>query len=150
MISQTAEYALRAVVCLAGEPDRPMTSAQLAEATKVPASYLSKVMQSLVRAGLVKSQRGLHGGFLLGPPITELSVLDVINAVDPFQRIHSCPLDLKSHGTNLCPLHRQLDNAMAHVEMVFSKHTIADLLDDPSPSKPMGLCVGAGSNQQSP
>lgn len=145
MISQTAEYALRAVVCLANEKDMPMTTKTLADVTKVSPSYLSKVMQSLVRAGLVKSQRGLHGGFVLGRGVSNLTVLDVINAVDPLQRIHSCPLELEAHGTNLCPLHRKLDDAIAHIEHVFSTHSIADLLTDPATSSPMGLCTAGDS-----
>ena len=64
MISQTAEYALRAVVFLSMNVDAAFTTQQIAVATKVPAAYLSKVMQSLVRAGLVRSQRGLGGGFI--------------------------------------------------------------------------------------
>lgn len=140
MISQTAEYALRAVVCLASEGGKPTTTAKLAEATKVPPSYLSKVMQALGRAGLVKSQRGLHGGFVLAHPVESVSVLDVINAVDPLRRILTCPLELEAHGANLCPLHRKLDDAIAHVEEVFSTHSIAELLVDPTSSSPMGLC----------
>src|SRR5688572_19877331 len=103
MVSQTAEYALRAVVCLGSQADTPMTTQQIADATRVPAGYLSKVLQALGRAGLVHSQRGLHGGFTLGRPMDQLSVLDVINAVDPLKRIERCPLGLATHGTNLCP-----------------------------------------------
>ena len=62
MLSQTAEYALRVVVFLASREDNPATIAQIAAATQVPQGYLAKVLQSLARAGLTKSQRGLHGG----------------------------------------------------------------------------------------
>lgn len=65
MISQTAEYALRAIVYLAMNPDSAFTTQQISATTKVPAAYLSKVLQSLAKAGLVKSQRGLGGGFVL-------------------------------------------------------------------------------------
>ena len=65
MISQTAEYALRAIVYLADQGGVARTTSEIAETTQVPAGYLAKVMQSLCRAGLVKSQRGLNGGFKL-------------------------------------------------------------------------------------
>ncbi|MCA9209378.1 MAG: Rrf2 family transcriptional regulator, partial [Planctomycetales bacterium] len=94
MISQTAEYALRAIVFLADQAGEPATTAQIAEATSVPASYLAKVMQLLSRARVVNSQRGLHGGFTLTKPARELNVLEVINAVDPIRRFHECPLGL--------------------------------------------------------
>ncbi len=136
MISQTAEYALRAVVFLASQND-PQTNQQIAAATRVPAGYLSKVLQNLARAELVQSQRGLHGGFTLLKQPKKISVWDVINAVDPLQRIRSCPLGLKSHGVNLCPMHRRLDDAMESVERAFRNSTVAELLADPNPSRPL-------------
>src|SRR5437588_9194983 len=105
MFSQTTEYALRAVVYLAAQAGEARTIQQIAEATRVPANYLSKVMQSLRRADLVQSQRGLHGGFTLGVAPQELTVYDVVQAVERLQRIRRCPLGIKDH-INLCPLHR--------------------------------------------
>lgn len=137
MISQTAEYALRAVVYLADNPDRPHTAREIAKASQVPLGYLSKVLQELVRAGLVSSQRGLHGGFTLVPPPSRVTVWDVIEAVDPLRRIRTCPLGLKAHGANLCPMHRRLDQAMAMVEEAFRSSTLADLLAEPTTSKPL-------------
>ncbi len=127
MFSQTVEYALRAVVLLAADPDSPMTTDQIAERTRVPRGYLSKVLQNLGKAGLLHSQRGLHGGFKLTPSPNELTVLEVVNAVDPIERIHTCPLGLASHGTELCPLHRRLDDALAWVEEAFGNTTIAEV-----------------------
>ena len=137
LFSQTAEYALRAVVWLADHLDQPQTNQQIAEATRVPAGYLSKVLQALGRADLVRSQRGLHGGFALTRPPGELTVLDVVNAVDPVQRIHTCPLGLASHGKNLCPLHRKLDNALQSIENSFASTTIEEIIKTPAGSKPL-------------
>jgi Rrf2 family protein len=129
MFSQTAEYALRAIVWLSHQPDLPLTGLQLARATQVPAGYLLKVMQPLARAGLVDAQRGRNGGFTLTSPPDEITVLDVINAVDPIRRIRACPLGLKGHE-RLCPLHRRLDDAIEHVERAFAETRISDLLQD--------------------
>src|SRR4051812_23096358 len=115
MISQTVEYALRAVVFLADQKGA-RTTQQIAEVTKVPPAYLSKVMQSLARAELVRSQRGLHGGFVLARPGDELTIWDVGGAAEPFQRIRECPLNLSAHQFRLCPLHKKLDDAMAQIE----------------------------------
>jgi Rrf2 family transcriptional regulator, nitric oxide-sensitive transcriptional repressor len=136
MISQTAEYALRAIVYLADQ-GAARTTQQIAASTRVPSSYLSKVMQALARAGVVNSQRGLHGGFTIVKPVDELSVWDVIQAVDPIQRIRSCPLGIKAHGLRLCPLHKRLDDALALVEKAFRDSTVADLLREPTKSKPL-------------
>lgn len=132
MISQTAEYALRAVVFLAENAGIGHTTEQIAAATKVPSPYLAKVLQSLGRAQIVQSQRGLGGGFSLKKTANELTVLDVVNAVDPIERITECPLGLDAHAKKLCPLHTRLDEANALVERAFAQTTISDLISDPS------------------
>lgn len=137
MISQTAEYALRAITHLAFNMGTPQTNKQISEATHVPLSYLSKVLQGLTRAGLIRSQRGLRGGFTLAQTPEDLTVYAIIQAVDPLPRIHTCPLGLKAHGTNLCPLHRRLDDAMSFVETAFKESTIADLITQPTTSRPL-------------
>ena len=137
MISQTAEYALRAVVCLATTPGTPMTTQEIAKITKVPQGYLAKVLQALSRGEIVQSQRGLHGGFILTESPEKISVLDVINVVDPLKHITSCPLKLKTHGTVLCPLHQRLENAISMIESTFAESTIADLLSEQTTSKPL-------------
>lgn len=137
MFTQTAEYALRAVVALAQHHGEPLVTAKIAQLTRVPDGYLSKVLQTLVRASLVNSRRGLHGGFTLTRPPEELTVLEVINAVDPFRRIERCPLDIPGHGGNLCPLHRRLDEALALVESTLAASRISELLKLPGASTPL-------------
>jgi len=137
LFSQTVEYALRAVVHLANEAPGGRTTDQIAAATRVPRAYLSKVLQALSRGGIVRSQRGLGGGMTLIKSPQELTVLEVVNAVDPIQRIHTCPLGIAAHGVNLCPLHRRVDNALAMVEHAFSNSTLAEILAEPSSSIPL-------------
>jgi len=140
VISQTAEYALRAVVCLArSDPERRWTVHDIHDRTEVPEGYLSKVMQQLARSGIVRSQRGRSGGFVLGRSLDELSVLDVINAVDPLQRIHECPLGLAEHESELCALHKRVDCELERVERAFAEASFADLLSDDGPQWPLGL-----------
>jgi Rrf2 family transcriptional regulator, nitric oxide-sensitive transcriptional repressor len=143
MFSQTAEYALRAVVSLADSAGQPLTTQQIANLTQVPLDYLSKVMQALGRHGLVESQRGKHGGFTLARPADRLTILDVLNAVDPLPRIRSCPLHLKSHSRQLCPLHRRLDDAFSSVEKAFAETAISDLLEPQSEIRPLCEVRGA-------
>jgi Rrf2 family protein len=137
MFSQTVEYALRAVAHLGYAAPNPRTTEQVAEATRVPPAYLSKVLQALSRAGIVRSQRGVGGGIALARPAEELTILEVVNAVEPIQRIKSCPLGLKSHGVRLCPLHRRMDDAMATVEAAFGGTTVAEILAEPTHSPPL-------------
>lgn len=140
MFSQTVEYALRAVVHLAQHSPSPQKTSEIAESTRVPSAYLSKVLQGLRSRNIVRLQRGIGGGVSLARPPEELTILDVVNAVEPIQRIKTCPLELSSHGVRLCALHRRMDNAIRAMEEAFQKTTLAELLEDPNPSVP--LCDG--------
>ncbi|MEM8738461.1 MAG: Rrf2 family transcriptional regulator [Planctomycetota bacterium] len=141
-MSNTVEYALRAVVWLADHPEESHTSTSIAEATQMPRSYLSKILKSLSHAGLVAGQRGVHGGFTLTRNPDQLSILEVVNAVEPVQRIRACPLGLEAHGKNLCNLHRTLDDVMLEIEKAFANHTIGQMLKSPNRVKPLcGLTV---------
>jgi Rrf2 family transcriptional regulator, nitric oxide-sensitive transcriptional repressor len=90
-----------------------------------------------VRGGVVQSQRGLGGGMTLSKSPDEVTILEVVNAVEPIQRIRTCPLGLAAHGVQLCPLHRRLDNALATVEEAFASSTLAEILAEPSRSIPL-------------
>ena len=138
MFSQTVEYALRAVTWLAEHEDEGCCGAQrIAAETKVPASYLAKILQQLAQQKIVHSRRGVGGGFSLAIAPDELSVLAVVNAVDPVCRIKTCPLHLETHREHLCPMHARMDEAMAHVENVLGESTLADILADTSRPAPL-------------
>jgi Rrf2 family protein len=151
MLSQTLEYALRAVAFLAQAGAQARTAQEIAEATRVPANYLAKVLGQLARAGVVSSQRGLGGGFALARPAGDLSILEVAAAVDPIQRITGCPLDLPEHANALCALHSRLDGALASIEASFRSSCVADLVAAPAgrggppawPSKPSASAARA-------
>ena len=76
----------------------------------------------------MRSQRGLGGGVQFAGDPAQITVLAVINAVDPLERIHTCPLGLKAHGTNLCPLHCGMNDMAAQMETTFAQTKLADLL----------------------
>jgi Rrf2 family protein len=97
MFSKKVEYALRAVVHLAAEAPGARTIEQIVAATRVPQAYMAKVLQGLAREGVVKSQRGIGGGFSLIKAPEDLTLLEVVNAVEPIQRIPRCPLGLAAH-----------------------------------------------------
>ena len=109
----------------------PHTAQDVAADARVPLDYLSKILNALGRAGLVSAQRGRGGGFQAARPANQISVLEVVTAVDPVRRIHSCPLGLAAHGTNLCPLHRKLDDAARSIEDAFRITTIGSLAGVP-------------------
>jgi Rrf2 family protein len=136
MLPKTSEYALRTVACLAQGSGHVEPAESLAEQTKVPRRYLHKVLQDLVAAGLVRSRSGPGGGYSLARSPEKITILDVVNAVAPLERIRHCPLGLPSH-TSLCPLHRELDQAYAATEEAFSRVTIGEIVSSTSEFVPL-------------
>jgi Rrf2 family protein len=90
----------------------------------------------LVRAKLVRSQPGPGGGYALTRPARKVTILDVVNAIAPLERIRRCPLGLRAH-TRLCPLHKELDDVYAATEKAFARVTIAQLLHSTSDLVPL-------------
>ena len=138
MLSQTLEYALRAMVQLSYVAPSACSTDILAQTTQVPRAYLSKVLQSLRKSGLIRTQRGLGGGVCLAKEPKDITILEVVNAVEPIQRIPTCPLGLITHGSRLCPLHRKLDIALAAMEASFRSTTLSDIIhSEHGGSKPL-------------
>ena len=137
MFTQTVEYALRAIVHLAQQAPNASTTEEVADATHVPRAYLAKILSGLRKAGLVKSQRGLGGGITLSKSPENLTLLEVVNALEPIQRIKTCPLGISEHGSTLCPLHARMDMALAIVENAFKGTTVAEVLSEPTESIPL-------------
>lgn len=129
MLSLTIEYALRAMTHLAGlDPEAAQNSEAIASETQVPKGYLSKLLRDLVLAKLILGKRGPNGGFVLAKPAAEITVLDVVNAVDPIERFTHCPLGNPAH-VKLCPLHARLDRALGMMECEFAQTTLAELIE---------------------
>ncbi len=81
-LSARADYALRAAIELAASTDTHTTAEQLARAQRIPGKFLEAILTQLRRAGLVRSQRGPEGGFWLARPASEISLADIIRAID--------------------------------------------------------------------
>lgn len=137
LLSQTSEYALRAMACMALKPEEKFTAGELAKTTRVPQDYLAKVLQQLAGAGLIRGRRGVGGGYSLTKPPERINLIEVINAVATLQRITTCPLGISTHGSNLCPLHREVDRAIAAAMDVFGGRTLADVLNEPGANTPL-------------
>lgn len=136
MLQKTAEYALRAVVCLAQNPESAQSADCMAEVTQIPRRYLHRVLQHLVREGLVRSQPGPNGGYSLVKPAEKIRLIDVVDSFGSIERIRKCPLGLKSHK-GLCALHRELDEAYAAIEAAFSRVTVAQIVNEPGRYVPL-------------
>jgi Rrf2 family transcriptional regulator, nitric oxide-sensitive transcriptional repressor len=143
MLSRTAEYALQAIVCLAQKGGQAGLSTEvIAKSTNVPPSYLVKVLGLLARSGIVRSQRGLYGGYTLAKDTLALTFLDVINAVDPIRRVHRCPIHQDGTSDQLCPLHLAIDRAISTVEHELASVKLSALVRISSKKAPVCGCRG--------
>lgn len=135
MLSQTSEYALRAMVWLAGDwlilKEQPKNVSSIAKETQVPPMYLIKILQTLTKKGLLKKKRGLKGGFYLADTPQKISLLSIIELFDSIDRIQKCPLKLEAHKEHLCPLHSKLDELACSLRNSFSSMSLQDLVNRP-------------------
>lgn len=92
-LTRGGEYAVRAMAYLAGVPDGHVASLhEIGHAQDIPESFLAKILQSLVHAGLAESRRGARGGFALGRPARDISMRAVVEAVDGPIALNTCVL----------------------------------------------------------
>lgn len=129
MFSQTVEYALRAMVQLASDAPKASTTRHIAAKTKVPGAYLAKVLQSMRRAGLIHSRRGVGGGVSLARPASKISLMEVIDAVEPLPRRSG-----KSRNASLARLQQTLVAAIDEVRKTLASASLGDMLT--APAKP--------------
>lgn len=127
ILPQTAEYALRAMACLATAPSGQLVrSAELASGAKIPTHYVSKVMRRLVLAGLVSSQRGHGGGFSLAQPPGDICFMDILVAVDFDVESGKCAFGRGDcDAANPCSLHP----AWSQLKTRFSEWALTTTLD---------------------
>lgn len=136
MVSQTAQYALRAVVYLARIGGGPAVTEVIASATAVPPGYLSKVLRQLAKAGLLSVRRGIGGGFALAQPAGHITLSQVIGVVDPDPVKPAGVLpSVLEHDPAQLALQRVLDRAAAQANSSFERTTIRDLV---SPGDELG------------
>ena len=125
------DYALRAALCLAGATNPGHLSVrQISKKTEIPYPITCKLMQKLSRAGLAEGILGLHGGYALTRPPREISVLDIIHAVQGPLRLNKCikPKKPCSRQTD-CPVHTLLVNVQNDMDNRLQKTSLGDLLN---------------------
>jgi Rrf2 family protein len=131
-LTKVGEYALRALLYLASQPDGKLCLINdIAEAREVPRNYLSKIMQHLARAGFVNSRRGSKGGFLLARPADEITMRQVIEAVEGPIFLNVCLIrNGECHRDAPCPVHQVWKEAQRRFFEVLDSKTMAELAKD--------------------
>jgi Rrf2 family protein len=133
MINKDADYAIKALVEIAGREGEVVSAANLTGPMGLPWPYLRKILQGLARAGLVTSSRGKGGGFVLARPARAIRLADVIAVFQGPVRIHDCLFKKRiCPDVRTCPLRTTLDRLEAGLVAELEAVTIADLLSEKS------------------
>jgi len=128
-LTRAADYAVRVMIHMAGLPAGTRASrTELANAAACPEQFLSKVLQSLARAGLIQSHRGNTGGFELPATGTSASVLTVVEAIEGPVRLNTClHSDHSCDRQGWCPAHTVWAEAQKAMAAVLEGASIAEL-----------------------
>jgi Rrf2 family protein len=133
-LTRGGEYALRAMTYLAGRPEGRVCSLHdICQAQEIPESFLAKILQSLSHAGLASSQRGAHGGFVLARPAAEISMRDIVEAVDGPIVLNPCvlwPNECTRSGE--CELHKAWMHAQQQLMDVLGSIKLSTLIPQPA------------------
>lgn len=134
MFSDTAEYALRAVLYLAEyQGSGPRPAAEIAERLQVPGNYLSKILHALARAGVIRSLRGKGGGFELNGSPQEISLLSVVSVFDSIDARRRCLLGREEcSDERACPVHARWGKLGEEIARFVRETTLADLAKHPT------------------
>ena len=130
-ITRQADYALRAILYLARlEPLEKAATSHIAEVKEIPSSFLAKIISQLSIAGLIHTSRGAHGGVSLAREPKDISLLDVVEAIDGPITINECTQDpsICSFGEN-CPLHEVFIEAQLGLVNKLRQSTFDQLLE---------------------
>jgi len=129
-LNRGVEYGIEGLAYLAqAGSDRSTLLREVSRATSIPETFLSKIFQRLVRSGLVRSRRGFHGGFLLARPASQITLREVVEAL---QGPITTPTEEADSGTVFSGRARQavrqaVERAQSRVRAVFEEVTLADL-----------------------
>lgn len=133
MLSKTGRHAIRALAVLAELPNGKYLGANaIADVIGAPPNYLGKLLKRFAEEGLVISQKGLNGGFRLGRPAADITLLEVLDPVEDLSKWSGCVLGRPTCGDeNPCKLHHRWKGVKTQYIEMLETTTLADLRESP-------------------
>ncbi len=128
-ITREGDYGIRSVLYLARQPFNKVSFVnEISEEYKIPRSFLAKILQKLVKAKIVRSYRGVKGGFSLARQASEITALDVLNAIEGKLSINICLVDKKKcNFSKHCPTYILWVNVQSKIVEILKKANFEDL-----------------------
>jgi Rrf2 family protein len=134
-VSAKADYAVRAAAELAAHEEGPVKGELLAEAQDIPLQFLEHILLELKHHGIVRARRGAKGGYWLARPADEVTVADIVRAVEgPIAHVQSTPPEAISYRGNAEPLQEVWIAVRASLRAVLEEVTLADLVNNDLPA----------------
>jgi Rrf2 family protein len=139
-VSAKADYAARAAVMLAAATEGPLKAERIAEGQDIPVKFLESILLELKHAGIVRSQRGPEGGYALARPAEDISLADVIRAVDgPLANVRGDRPENMAYTAPATHLTRVWIAVRAALRDILESTTLADLRDGALPPRVTAL-----------
>lgn len=138
MFSKACEYALRAVLYISVKAIDGLRLGipEIAREIHAPRAFTAKILQTLVRQGIVSSVKGPNGGFFTDPKAKPVTLNAVVKAIDGIDVLQTCALGLKECSDNFpCPIHREIKPYRDKLRKIMGETTIQDLSRDISKGK---------------
>jgi Rrf2 family protein len=130
LVTRETDYAVRTVLYLARNKDRLISVTEIADAMQIPKSFLAKLLQRLVKSNLLKSSRGVNGGFQLARKPSEVTLLMIMEAMQGPAGINICAIDsMRCSLSSSCSIHPVWVDIRKEVEKRLNKVTIAKLIN---------------------
>lgn len=137
MLSNTCKYAIRAVIYLSlnGGEEKKIGIKEISKELEIPTPFLGKILQTLAKNKLLKSTKGPHGGFGLGRPAKEISLLDIVEVIDGLDFFNTCLIGLRTckptaHDNVQCPIHHKYEPISKQIYNLFNNETIENLKNE--------------------
>lgn len=134
MFSKACEYALRAVlyISIKSVDGSRLGIQEIAKEVDAPFAFTAKILQTLVREGIISSIKGPNGGFYLDPKSKPISLNSIVKAIDGNEDVlHNCALGLKECSDKYpCPIHGEIKNYKTRLRTVMKETTVQSLAKD--------------------
>jgi Rrf2 family transcriptional regulator, iron-sulfur cluster assembly transcription factor len=133
MFSTSCHYGLQAMIYIAlhSSEEENVDLGKIADNQDIPKHFLSKILQVLVKHKLLTSMKGPKGGFKLNAPADEITLIEIIEAIDGLDVFHQCGIGFKQCDDNHpCPIHHDFKPVRDKVEKLFIEKTLQELTED--------------------
>ena len=126
--SKTTEYSIRILILMATEKDKIFSAQFLNKKLGIPYKYLTNLLKRLSDLGFISSSRGRRGGYKLLKELKDVSIYQIIGAIEGFEIFTKCILGfMKCNESNPCPMHNEWSKVREHSISVLKKMTLFEL-----------------------